>query len=55
MTPIQAFELAIELAISAPTQEKTDQATKLAEEIALHLTSEQVEFVKSQYSMGEYE
>mgnify|MGYP005995978855 FL=1 len=48
MTPIQAFELAVELAISAPTREKSLQATRLAEEIALHLTSEEVEFVKSQ-------
>lgn len=54
MTPIEAFDLALELAISAPTQEKTEQATKLAEEIAMQLTPEQVEEVKSKYEMGEY-
>ena len=44
--PIEAFHMACELAISAPTQEKSDMATKLAEEIAMMLTPEQVEAVK---------
>lgn len=54
MTPIEAFELAIELALTAPTEEKSYQATRLAEKIALQLTSEQVEFIKSKYTNGEY-
>lgn len=53
MTPVEAFGLAIELALTAPTEEKADQATRLAEEIALQLTNEQVEFIKSQYTNGE--
>tara|TARA_R100000935_G_scaffold58082_1_gene93803 strand:- start:670 stop:849 length:180 start_codon:yes stop_codon:yes gene_type:complete len=44
--PIDAFHMACELAISAPTQEKSDMATKLAEEFAMMLTPEQVEAVK---------
>mgnify|MGYP000029342090 FL=1 len=44
--PIEAFHMACDLAISAPTQEKSDMATKLAEEIAMMLTPEQVEAVK---------
>lgn len=55
MTPTEAFELAIELAISAPSQSKTEQAVKLAEEIAIHLTNEEVELIKSKFEMGEYE
>ena len=50
MTPVEAFDLAIELALTAPTEEKSHQATRLAEEIALQLTSEQVEFIKSKYT-----
>lgn len=49
MTPIEAFELAIELAITAPTEAKASQATDLAEGIAMHLTPEQVEHVKAKY------
>jgi len=49
MTPIEAFELAVELAITAPTDAKAMQATKLAEEIALQLTHEQVEEIMSKY------
>tara|TARA_R100001369_G_scaffold81792_1_gene113110 strand:- start:357 stop:533 length:177 start_codon:yes stop_codon:yes gene_type:complete len=44
--PIEAFHMACDLAISAPTQAKSDMATKLAEEIARMLTPEQVEAVK---------
>jgi len=44
--PIEAFHMACDLAISAPTQAKSDMATKLAEEIAMMLTPEQVEAVK---------
>jgi len=45
-TPIDAFHMACELAILAPSEAKSKQATKLAEEIALMLTPEQVEAVK---------
>jgi len=44
--PIDAFHMACELAISAPSQAKSEQATRLAEEIAMMLTPEQVEAVK---------
>ena len=49
MTPIEAFELAIELAITAPTEAKARQATELAEGIAMQLTPEQVEQVKAKF------
>jgi len=49
MTPVQAFELALELAISAPTENKARQATELAESIAMQLTPEQVEQVKASF------
>jgi hypothetical protein len=49
MTPIQAFELAIELAVTAPTDAKAMQATHLAEEIALQLTHQQVEEIMSKF------
>ena len=51
MTPIEAFELAIELAITAPTEAKAIQATELAEGIAMQLTPEQVAQVQAQYEM----
>jgi len=44
--PIDAFHMACELAISAPSQAKSEQATRLAEEIAMMLTPEQVDTVK---------
>jgi len=49
MTPIEAFELAIELAITAPTEAKAIKATELAEGIAMQLTPEQVEQVKAKF------
>ena len=49
MTPIQAFELAIELAVTAPTDAKAMQATHLAEEIALQLTHQEVEEIMSKF------
>lgn len=55
MEPIDAFDLALDLAITADTQDRVDRAVKLAEEIAMQLTPEQVEQVKSRYEMGEYE
>lgn len=51
MTPVEAFDLALELAITAPTEEKSHQATRLAEEIALQMTSEQIESVKRKYEI----
>ena len=45
MTPIEAFQLAVDLAVTASTDEKAAQATHLAEEIAKMLTPEQVESV----------
>lgn len=44
--PIDAFHMACELAIFAPSDAKSRQATKLAEEIAMMLTPEQVNAVK---------
>ena len=49
MTPIEAFELAIELAVTAPTDEKAEQATILAEEIAMQLTHEQVQEIMAKF------
>jgi hypothetical protein len=44
--PVDAFHMACELAILAPSRAKAEQATRLAEEIAMMLTPEQVEAVK---------
>ena len=52
MTPIEAFELAIDLAISAPTEEKSRQAIELAEGIAMQLTPKQVEEVKAKFEVA---
>ena len=49
--PVTAFALAVSLAINAPDDESSDRAVALAEEIAMHLTPEQVEQVKAQYEM----
>lgn len=49
MTPIEAFELALDLAISAPTEAKAMEATELAEGIAMLLTPEQVAEVKDKF------
>lgn len=51
VTPIQAFELALDLAITAPSKEKEEQATKLAEEIAMLLTNEEIHSVKLKFEM----
>ena len=51
MTPIQAFELALDLAITAPSKEKGEQATKLAEEIAMLLTNEEIKMIKLKFEM----
>ena len=45
-SPVEVFHMACELAIIAPSRAKSEQATKLAEEIAMMLTPEQVEAVK---------
>lgn len=50
--PVTAFALAIDLAINAPDDESSDRAVALAEEIAMHLTPEQVEQVKAQYEIS---
>ena len=50
--PVTAFALAIDLAINAPDDESSDRAVLLAEEIAMHLTPEQVEQVKAQYEIS---
>jgi enoyl-CoA hydratase/carnithine racemase len=42
----EAFELALSLAISAPTQEQSDRALNRAREIAGNLTPETVEAIK---------
>ena len=49
--PLTAFALAVDLAITAPDAESSARAVALAEEIAMHLTPEQVEQVKAQYEM----
>jgi hypothetical protein len=49
--PVTAFALAVDLAINAPDDESSDRALALAEEIAMYLTHEQVEQVKTQYEM----
>lgn len=49
MTTIEAFELAIELAITAPTEGKGEQAIQLAEEFAMLLTNEEIQSVKEKY------
>lgn len=49
MTPTQAFEMALDLAITAPTEAKAEQATRLAEEIAMMLTPQEVEAVKATF------
>lgn len=51
MTPIEAFELALDLAITAPSEEKGEQATKLAEEIAMLLTNEEIKMIKLKFEM----
>ena len=47
MKIIEAFRLALELSIDAPTEEKSQSALSIAESIALSLTNEQIEEVKS--------
>ena len=49
--PLTAFALAVDLAINAPDDESSARAVALAEEIALHLTPEQVAQVQAQYEM----
>jgi hypothetical protein len=51
MTPIEAFEMAIELAITAPTEAKASQAVELAESIAMQLTPQQVKAVKEKFEV----
>jgi hypothetical protein len=51
VTPIEAFELALDLAITAPSEEKGEQATKLAEEIAMLLTNEEIKMIKLKFEM----
>ena len=49
--PLTAFALAVDLAINAPDDERSARAVALAEEIAMHLTPEQVAQVQAQYEM----
>lgn len=49
--PLTAFALAVDLAINAPDDESSARAVALAEEIAMHLTPEQVAQVQAQYEM----
>ena len=51
MTPIEAFDFAIELSLSAPDDERSSRAVKLAEEIAMQLTPDQVQQVLTKYEM----
>jgi len=48
MTQMEALELALRLAIAAPDQERANQVTLLAEEIASGMTSEEVATVKEE-------
>ena len=49
MNHIEAFDLALKLALSAPSEEKAAAATQLAEEFAMSLTDEEVSRVKKKY------
>jgi len=51
-TAVEAFALALELAITAPTQAKSLLAVQLAESLAMGLTPEQVEAVKLEIGNG---
>lgn len=53
MTPVEAFELAIDLAILAPTEAQSERAIELAEIIAMELTHEQIEIIKSRFEATE--
>jgi len=44
---IEAFTLALQLAVSAPNDEKSAKALKIANQLSSRLTREQVETVKS--------
>lgn len=45
---IEAFTLALRLAVSAPTDEQSQKALKLANELSSRLTKEQVDAVKAE-------
>jgi hypothetical protein len=42
----EALVLALELAIAAPTEEKSNECVAIAESLAINLTSEQVKLAK---------
>ena len=46
-TDIEAFTLALQLAVSAPTDDKLNKALSIANKLAAILTKEQIEIVKS--------
>ena len=52
MTFAEAFELALDLAISAPTEAQSERAIELAEGIAMELTAEQIEIIKSRFEIA---
>jgi hypothetical protein len=46
-TDIEAFTLALQLAVSAPTDDQSNKALSIANKLAAKLTKEQIEIVKS--------
>ena len=46
-TDIEAFTLALQLAVSAPTDDQSNKALSIANKLAAKLTKEQIELVKS--------
>ncbi|MCP4952341.1 MAG: hypothetical protein GY922_10915 [Proteobacteria bacterium] len=49
MNHLEAFDLALRLAITAPSEEKLAAATQLAEEFAMSLTAEEIKSVQRKY------
>jgi hypothetical protein len=46
-TDVEAFTLALQLAVSAPTDDQSNKALSIANKLAAKLTKEQIELVKS--------
>jgi len=50
-TDIEAFTLALQLAVSAPTDDQSNKALSIANKLAAKLTKEQIELVKSKFEV----
>jgi len=46
-TDVEAFTLALKLAVSAPTDKQSSEALKMANQLATQLTAAQIETVKA--------